>query len=60
MAVECVDFHSKAGELKMYGFALPDQGFYSIEIPGGMKFRKPQVSFKSCRGKLLRRKLKKS
>jgi hypothetical protein len=23
MAAKCADFHSKAGELKMYGFAIP-------------------------------------
>jgi hypothetical protein len=34
MATECVGFHSKAGDLKMLGFAIPDQGFYSILIPG--------------------------
>jgi hypothetical protein len=34
MAVECVGVHAKAGELKMFGFAIPDQGFYNIMIPG--------------------------
>jgi hypothetical protein len=34
MAAECVGFHSKAGELKMFGFAILDQGFYNIMIPG--------------------------
>jgi hypothetical protein len=34
MAAECSDFHSKSGELKMFGFAIPEQGFYSIKIPG--------------------------
>jgi hypothetical protein len=34
MAAECAQFHSKASELKMFGFAIPDQGFYSITIPG--------------------------
>jgi hypothetical protein len=33
MATECLDFHTKAGVLKMYEFALADQGFYSIKIP---------------------------
>jgi hypothetical protein len=32
MAAECVEFHAKSGELKMYGFAIPDQGFYCIKI----------------------------
>jgi hypothetical protein len=26
--------HAKAGELKMFGFVIPDQGFYNIMIPG--------------------------
>jgi hypothetical protein len=34
MAIECVGVHAKAGELKMFGFAIPDQGFYNIMIPG--------------------------
>jgi hypothetical protein len=34
MAVECANFHEKARELKMFGFAIPDQGFYSIKIAG--------------------------
>jgi hypothetical protein len=33
MAAECVEFYAKSGELKMYGFAIPDQGFYCIKIP---------------------------
>jgi hypothetical protein len=34
MATEYSDFHSKSGELKVFGFAIPEQGFYSIKIPG--------------------------
>jgi hypothetical protein len=34
MVAECSDFHSKSGELKMFGFAIPEQGFYSFKIPG--------------------------
>jgi hypothetical protein len=34
MAAECAGVHAKAGELKMFGFAIQDQGFYSIQIPG--------------------------
>jgi hypothetical protein len=34
MAAECAEFHAKTGELKMFGFAIPDQGFYIINIPG--------------------------
>lgn len=34
MAAECANFHSKVGELKMYGFAVQGQGFYSIKIHG--------------------------
>jgi hypothetical protein len=30
MAVECAELH----DLKMYGFAIADQGFYSIQVPG--------------------------
>jgi hypothetical protein len=33
MATECVDFYAKAEELKMFGFAIPDHGFYNIMIP---------------------------
>jgi hypothetical protein len=33
MAAECVGFHSKAGELKMFDFAVPAQGYYIILIP---------------------------
>jgi hypothetical protein len=33
MVAECAEFHAKSGELKMYGFAIPDQGFYCIKIP---------------------------
>jgi hypothetical protein len=32
IAVECVDYHSKFGDLKMFGFVIPDQGFYSMKI----------------------------
>jgi hypothetical protein len=35
MAAECADFHSNAGELRMYGFVVQGQGFYSIKIHGG-------------------------
>jgi hypothetical protein len=34
MAAECSEYHAKAGETKMYGFALADQRFYSIKIVG--------------------------
>jgi hypothetical protein len=30
MAAECTESH----DLKMYGFAIADQGFYSIQVPG--------------------------
>jgi hypothetical protein len=33
MAAECADVHAKASDLKMFGFAIPDQDFYSIKIP---------------------------
>jgi hypothetical protein len=33
MAAECVGVHAKARELKMFGFAIPDQWFYNIMIP---------------------------
>jgi hypothetical protein len=33
MAAECADLHAKASDLKMFGFAIPDQDFYSIKIP---------------------------
>jgi hypothetical protein len=35
MAAECSDFHEKAGELKMFGFAIPEHGYYSIKISRG-------------------------
>jgi hypothetical protein len=34
MAAECADFHAKAGDLKMFGFAILEQGFYNIQIAG--------------------------
>jgi hypothetical protein len=34
MAIECNEFHSKAEELKMFGFALSGQGYYNTTIPG--------------------------
>jgi hypothetical protein len=34
MVAECASFHSKAEEMKMYGFAIPRQGFYNIKIHG--------------------------
>jgi hypothetical protein len=34
MAAECVEFHAKSKDLEMFGFALPEQGFYSITIAG--------------------------
>jgi hypothetical protein len=40
MAAECADVHSKAGELKMYDFVIPKQGYYSIKIPGGYEPQK--------------------
>jgi hypothetical protein len=45
MAVKCDDFHSKDEELKMYGFAIPNQGFYSIRIPGGGALARQTSSF---------------
>jgi hypothetical protein len=33
MAAECVGFHSKAVELKMFDFAVLAQGYYIILIP---------------------------
>jgi hypothetical protein len=33
MVAECLEVHSKGGEMKMFGFAIPDQGFDSINIP---------------------------
>jgi hypothetical protein len=35
MAGECANLHAKSGELKMYGFAIQDQGIYSIKIACG-------------------------
>jgi hypothetical protein len=43
MAAECAQFHSKASELKMFGFAIPDQGFYSITIPGEVGSQKAAI-----------------
>jgi hypothetical protein len=40
MAVECVEFHFKAGDLKMFGFAIPNQGFYCIKVPEATKTQK--------------------
>jgi hypothetical protein len=33
MVAECLEVHSKGCEMKMFGFAIPDQGFDSINIP---------------------------
>jgi hypothetical protein len=33
MATECANFHAKASDLRMYSFAIQDQGFYCIRIP---------------------------
>jgi hypothetical protein len=35
LAAECANLHAKSGELKMFEFAVPDQGFYNIMIPRG-------------------------
>jgi hypothetical protein len=40
MAAECLDFHDKSRELKMFGFAIADQGFYSISILRGEEHSK--------------------
>jgi hypothetical protein len=34
MATECLEIHSRSSELRMFGFAVPDQGFYSIIVSG--------------------------
>jgi hypothetical protein len=34
MAAECYEFHSKASELRMIGFAIVEHGFYSTTIAG--------------------------
>jgi hypothetical protein len=50
MAAECLDFHAKSRDLKMFGFAIADQGFYSINIPGEEDWRnatKPLASYRS-------------
>jgi hypothetical protein len=50
MAVECAQFHSKASELKMFGFAIPDQGFYNINIPGEGGFQKASAIIQVLQG----------
>jgi hypothetical protein len=34
MAIKCSVVHAKSGELKMYGFAILEPGFYSMKIAG--------------------------
>jgi hypothetical protein len=45
MAAECYEFHTKAGELKMYGFALQEQGFYIIRIRGEEEYQRAASIF---------------
>jgi hypothetical protein len=56
MAAECAEFHSKVSELKMFGFGISDQSFYSISIPGEGGHRRRQPSFRFFRVMHLRRK----
>ena len=38
MATECADLHCK--KLKMFGFGIPGQGFYSLEVPDAEQVEK--------------------
>jgi hypothetical protein len=60
MAAECLDFHAKSRELKMFGFAIVDQGFYSVSIPGERSSTRPLALFRSYREMLMRKRLKMS
>jgi hypothetical protein len=57
MAVKCDDFHSKDEELKMYGFTIPDQGFYSIRIPRGGGSSKANIIIHVIHGEATEKKL---
>jgi hypothetical protein len=50
LAAECLDFHAKSRELKMFGFAIVDQGFYSINIPGEEEYSKASCIIQVLQG----------
>jgi hypothetical protein len=60
MAAECRDFHSKSGELKMFVFAIPEQGFYSIKILGEGVNQKASCIIQVLQGEASEEKLRRS
>jgi hypothetical protein len=50
MVVECTEVHVKAGELKIYGFAILEQGFYIIQIHGTDEARKTSCIIQVLQG----------
>jgi hypothetical protein len=57
MAAECAQFHSKASDLKMFGFGIPDQGFCSITIPGEGNFQKTSAIIQVLQGDAFEKKV---
>jgi uncharacterized protein YdaT len=57
MAAECVGYHSKAGDLKMLGFAILDQGFYNILIPRAGKVMKAACIIQVLQGEASEKKI---
>jgi hypothetical protein len=50
MVVECTEIHVKAGELKIYGFAILEQGFYIIQTHGTDEARKTSCIIQVLQG----------
>jgi hypothetical protein len=57
MAAECAEFHSKAGDLKMFGFAILDQSFYCIKIPGTTDTQKAACIIQVLQGEATKKKI---
>jgi hypothetical protein len=57
MAAECNEFHSKGGELQMFGFALQDEGFYSIQVPGESSSMKASSIIQALQGEANEKKI---
>jgi hypothetical protein len=60
MAAECASIHEKDSELKMFGFAIPEQGFYSIKILEEGSIQKDVCIVQVLQGRQMRRKSRKS
>jgi hypothetical protein len=58
MVAECADFHAKASDLKMFGFVIPDQGFYSIKIPDAGSTQRASCIVQVLQGEANEKKIK--